>query len=67
MPRPRVSRFKKRDSDRSGFTYKEIRLVDDEGSLVGPDEFDTPPPSNFPIGGEGDVSPGGAQRLPLES
>lgn len=49
-------RFKKRDSDRSGFTYKEIQLVKDEGFLVGPDEFDAPPPSRISLGGEGDIS-----------
>lgn len=56
-----VSRFKKRDSDRSGFTFREISLVYDEGSLVGADEVDTPPPSNIPLGGEGDISPGFAR------
>ena len=45
-------KYKLRDSDRSGFTYKEIELVKDKGSLVGPDEFDTPPPSNKSLGGE---------------
>ena len=54
----RQSRYRKRDSDRSGFTYKEKTLVDDEGFLVGPDEFDQPPPSEKSLGGEGDVSPG---------
>ena len=46
-------KYKLRDSDRSGFTFKEIQLVKDKGSLVGPDEFDMPPPSNKPTGGEG--------------
>lgn len=54
----RISRFKKRVSDRSGFDYKEIQLIRDDGELVGPDEFDTPPPSKQPLGGEGDNSGG---------
>lgn len=49
----KVSKVKLKDSDRSGFTFKEIELVKDNGSLVGPDEFDMPPPSNKPTGGEG--------------
>jgi len=49
------SKYKLRDSDRSGFTFKEIQLVKDKSSLVGPDEFDMPPPSNKPTGGEGIV------------
>lgn len=54
----RISRFRKKDSERSGFTYKEQQLVLDEGVLVGPDEFDTPPPSKKSLGGEGEVTPG---------
>ena len=50
--------FRKRDSDRSGMTYKKIQLVKDNGVLVGPEEFDTPPPSDVSLGGEGDISPG---------
>lgn len=57
MPK-KTSRFRKRDSDRSGFTYLRRQLVKDEGFLVGPDEFDRPPPSKKPLGGEGDVSAG---------
>lgn len=52
-------RYRLRDSDRSGFTFKEIELVKDKGSLVGPDEFDAPPPSNQSTGGEGDVDRSG--------
>lgn len=51
-------RYLLRDSDRSGFTYKNVELVNDNGSLVGGDEFDAPPPSNRIYPGEGDVSPG---------
>lgn len=51
----KVSRYKLKDSDRSGFTYKEIVLTTDNGHLVGPDEIDMPPPSNKPTGGEGIV------------
>ena len=54
----KTSRYKKRDSDRSGFTYKRIELVKDDGNLVGPDEYDSPPPSKIPLGGEGEVSQG---------
>ena len=54
----RVSRFRKRESDRSGFNYKQIEMVRDKGALVGSDEFDAPPPNIKPIGGEGDISPG---------
>lgn len=51
-------RYLLRDSDRSGFTYRDIELVNDNGFLVGPDEFDTPPPSNRLYPDEGGVSPG---------
>lgn len=63
----RSRRFKKRESDRSGFDYREVELVFDDGGfgtdsnagvLVGPDEYDTPPPSNISLGGEGEISPG---------
>lgn len=54
----RKKRYLLRDSDRSGFTYKDIELVSDNGFLVGGDEFDAPPPSNRLHPGEGDVSPG---------
>ncbi len=52
----RNKRYKLRNSDRSGFTEKEITLVYDNGSLVAPDEYDVPPPSDIPLGGEGDIS-----------
>lgn len=52
-------RYRLRDSDRSGFTYKEIELVKDKGNLVGPGEFDAPPPSNASTGGEGDMDRSG--------
>ena len=55
---PRISRFKRRDSDRSGFKYFEIELVKDGPWKVAGEEFDTPPPSRTPLGGEGDVSAG---------
>lgn len=58
MSRSRISRYRKRESDRSGFDYKRFTMINDEGSLVGPDEFDTPPPSDRHLGGEGDVSVG---------
>lgn len=52
-------RYRLRDSDRSGFTFREIELVKDKGALVGPDEFDAPPPSNQSTGGEGDIDRSG--------
>lgn len=53
----RKKRYLLRDSDRSGFTYKDIELVNDDGHLVGPDEIDAPPPSNKIYKDEGGVSP----------
>ena len=47
-----------RDSDRSGFTYFRQELVKDEGFLVHPSEKDEPPPSDKPLGGEGDINKG---------
>lgn len=56
---PRISRFKRRLSDRSGFKYYEIELVKQTPAWkVHPDEFDQPPLSRLPLGGEGEVSPG---------
>ncbi len=49
-------RFRKATSDRSGFDYKKIELINDNGVLVGPDEYDMPPPSTRSLGGEGDIS-----------
>lgn len=61
---PRKSkRYLLRDSDRDGFTYKYNELVSDAGSLVGPDEFDAPPPSNRLFPGEGDISPGDTRQF----
>lgn len=57
----KISRFQKRDSDRSGFTYKRMILTEDEGLLVGPDEFDNPPPSSKPLGSEGEINQGDAR------
>lgn len=52
-------RYKLKDSDRSGFTFKEIELVKDKGNLVGPGEFDAPPPSNQSTGREGEMDRSG--------
>ena len=52
-------RYKLRDSDRSGFTFREIELVKDNGILVGPSEFDAPPPSRQSTGGEGEFDRSG--------
>ena len=56
----RISRFKLRDSDRSGFTFKEQSLIKDGTWKVGAGERDTPPPSKLSLGGEGDASLGDA-------
>ena len=53
---PRISRFKKRESDRSGFDCWEISMVKDGPWKVAAEEFDSPPPSKRSLGGEGDVS-----------
>jgi len=52
-------RYKLRDSDRSGFTFKEIELVKDGSILVGPGEVDAPPPSRQSTGGEGELDRSG--------
>lgn len=52
-------RYKLRDSDRSGFTFKEIELVKDGSLLVGPDEYDSPPPSRASTGSEGELNRAG--------
>lgn len=52
-------RYKLRDSDRSGFTFKEIELVKDGSLLVGPGEFDAPPPSRQSTGSEGEFDRSG--------
>lgn len=55
-------RYLLRDSDRSGFTYRYVEMINDKGFLVGGDEFDAPPPSNRLYPGEGDVSPGDVRQ-----
>ena len=72
-PRSRDSgRFRIYVSDRSGFEFGFLPItskpnaytretgkpVQDVNLKVSPDEFDTPPPSKQPLGGEGDVSNG---------
>ena len=52
----RSFRYKVRNSDRSGFKYKQRELVKDGPSWVHPDEIDAPPPSKISLGGEGDIS-----------
>lgn len=52
----KVSRYKLRRSDRSGFRYYENEMIRQNGSWIGPDEYDEPPPSNKSLGGEGDVN-----------
>ena len=51
---PHISRYKRRNDDRSGFKYYEIELVKDGPFKV--KQMDTPPPSRKSLGGEGDVS-----------
>lgn len=52
----RLSRFKKRVSDRSGFDAYEQTLLKDGAWKVRGDEYDVPPPSKQSLGGEGDVA-----------
>lgn len=58
---PRISRFKKKSSDRSGFDYFEIGLVKEGPWKVAPEERDVLPPSKIRLGGEGDLNPGEAR------
>lgn len=51
-------RFRKRTSDISGFDYLEREMIKEGGIWIGPDERDDPPPSNIPLGGEGEISQG---------
>lgn len=65
-------RFRWWNSERSGFQFGFIPLtsppnnytresgrpIHDNGVLVSPDEYDQPPPSNKPLGGEGEIGTG---------
>lgn len=62
----RKKRYLLRDSDRSGFTHRNIELVLDNGFLVSPDEYDAPPPSNRLYPDEGGVSPGDVRADPTD-
>ena len=53
---PHISRYKRRNDDRSGSKYYEIELVKDKQFKVHSSQLDTPPPSLKSLGGEGDVS-----------
>ena len=55
-----------RDSDRSGFTHRNVELFLDNGHLVAGDEFDAPPPSNKVYIDEGGVSPGDVRSNPTD-
>ena len=59
---PRISRFKRKASDRSGFNCYEIEMVKDGAYKVSAEEYDTPPPSKISLGGGGDVSRGAPAR-----
>jgi len=54
----RKKRYLLRDSDRSGFTHRNVELIYDNGSLVSGDELDAPPPSNKLYPDEGGISHG---------
>lgn len=58
----RKKKYLLRDSDRSGFTHRNVELFLDEGHLVSGDEFDAPPPSKRIHAGEGEVSPGSTRN-----
>ena len=75
-PRSRDSgRFRIYVSDRSGFEYgfqpitsrpnaysrETGKPVQDVNVRVSPNEFDTPPPSKIPLGGQGDINAGDAR------
>lgn len=71
-PTRRGDRFRWWDSGRSGFQFgfqpltsppndysrEAGRPVRDNGVEVSPDEYDQPPPSNKPLGGEGEIGTG---------
>lgn len=62
----RKKKYLLRDSDRSGFTYRNVELFYDNGHLVGGDEFDSPPPSNRLYPDEGGISPGDVRSNPTD-
>ena len=62
---PRYSPWQKFTSQRSGFDTKRIAVISDRGVLVDPSEFDEPPPSSRPLGGEGSIARG-QMRVPYE-
>lgn len=62
----RKKKYLLRDSDRSGFTHRNVELFLDNGSLVAGDEVDAPPPSNKMYPDEGGVSPGDTRNNPTD-
>ena len=60
---PRISRFLKFTSNRSGFDGMRIGMVKDGPFIVNPDEYDQPPPSKLSLGGEGDRAVGQPANL----
>mgnify|MGYP001563983434 CR=1 FL=1 len=53
---PHISRFKRRNDDRTGFRAWEIELVKEGPLKVAGSEWDVPPPSKKSLGGKGDIS-----------
>lgn len=62
----RKKRYLLRDSDRSGFTHRNIELFLDNGHLVAGDEFDAPPPSDRLRPDEGGISEGDVRSNPFD-
>ena len=62
----RKKKYLLRDSDRSGFTHRNVELFNDNGHLVSSDEFDAPPPSNRLYPDEGGVSFGDVRSNPTD-
>jgi hypothetical protein len=62
----RKKKYLLRDSDRSGFTHRNVELFNDNGHLVAGDEIDAPPPSNRLYPDEGGVSFGDVRSNPTD-
>ena len=62
---PKISRYLKFTSQRSGFDGMRIGMIKDGSWIVLPEEYDQPPPSKLSLGGEGDIAMGQALSLPF--